>query len=79
MLKKCETNNYFKNLNEHKDFFDEFENFNKNLIKMLEMFQDDLLLKAIEFLLSVPTKILKQIYLNNIMNSNQIELNLKAN
>ena len=33
---------------------------------MLEMFQDDLLLKAIEFLLSVPTKILKQIYLNNI-------------
>ena len=52
-----------------KEFKTEFYSFNMNLVKRLEIFQDDLLLNAIELLLSIPTSLINYIYVqNNIIN-----------
>ena len=52
-----------------KEFKNEFYAFNMNLIKRLEVFQDDLLLNAIELLLSIPTNLINYIYVhNNVIN-----------
>ena len=52
-----------------KEFKTEFYTFNMNLVKRLEIFQDDLLLNAIELLLSIPTSLINYIYVqNNIIN-----------
>jgi len=65
--------NFFLNFtSEIKAFISDFENFNTLVIKNVEIFQDDLLLNIIEFLLSVPTNILKIIYVNNIKTLNYI-------
>ena len=52
-----------------KEFKSEFYTFNMNLVKRLEVFQDDLLLNSIELLLSIPTSLINYIYVqNNIIN-----------
>ena len=51
-----------------KEFKNEFYSFNMNLIKRLEVFQDDLLLNAIELLLSIPTNLINYIYVQNNIN-----------
>jgi hypothetical protein len=72
-MKTCDSKKIFvKNLNDNKEFIEEFQIFNLNLVKKLEMFQDDLLLKSIEFLLSVPSKILRHIYIDNTPNLKKI-------
>ena len=48
-----------------KEFKSEFFTFNMNLVKRLEVFQDDLLLNAIELLLSIPTSLINYIYVQN--------------
>ena len=61
-----------------KEFKNEFYIFNMNLIKRLEVFQDDLLPNAIELLLSIPTNLINYIYVhNNLLNISVLEKSIQ--
>jgi hypothetical protein len=69
IMRYCHKVNFFSFMNEEtKSFLNELETFNKNLIKKIEIFQDDLLLKTLEFLLSLPSQLIKIIYSRDIDN-----------
>ena len=59
-----------------KEFKNEFYTFNMNLVKRLEVFQDDLLLNSIELLLSIPTCLINYIYVQNNVTNTTILKNL---
>ena len=68
IMKFCQEKKFFegKNLNDDIILFkNEFYAFNMLLVKKIEIFQDDLLLEAIELLLSIPVLLLKEIYCKN--------------
>jgi hypothetical protein len=67
IMEYCQNIEFFNYRNDEIiSFQSDFEIFNKNLIKRLEVFQDDLLLTSIEFLLAVPTVLIREIYKNNM-------------
>ena len=68
IMKFCQDKKFFEGKSLNNDiilFKNEFYAFNMSLVKKIEIFQDDLLLEAIELLLSIPVIILKEIYCKN--------------